>query len=77
MASICIRFSWTEKERGSVHMGGPAAVGPLETKKVRLQNVVLLDLYQSRAVAGGYPRSRRYPPEKERSRGTFVNKRVW
>ena len=43
--------------------------GPLEAIKVRVSNVVLLNLYQTRAIAGGYP------AEKESSRATFVNER--
>jgi len=42
---------------------------PLEARKLRIFNVGLLDLYQSRAGTGGYPPARL-------SRGTFMTEGV-
>ena len=42
---------------------------PLEPRKVRIWNIESLELYQTRAGAGGYAQSRGYLPDKERSRG--------
>jgi len=53
----------------------PAGPGPLEPRNVRISNVGLLNVYQSR----GYDilETRDQPPfEKGRSRGTVMNKRV-
>ena len=49
---------------------------PLETRKVRISKAGFLDLYKLRASAGGNPRSREYPHDKEMSRGTCMNKWV-
>ena len=46
----------------------------IETRKVRILNVGWLDLYCHGGYERGFPRSRGYPPEKGRSRGTFIRK---